>query len=349
VYKKILVIRFSSLGDVILTLPFLQVLKEKFPEAEINYCIKQSYSGILRNNPVINEIITIDDELSYAGLKEFRKKLIAGGYDLVFDLHNNLRTFYLKLALERLARFISLKKYSFRKLMLVKLKINLMKNLPPIYRRYMNTLRKIASIQEDTNKFFRSDSISIDKQAESTVQDILEKNHITSNKRLILILPGSKHFTKTYPAEYYVKLINKLDVNNYNVILAGSKEDSDTIDSIKSFTKNNVFDLCGKLNLLELAGVMKKCQIVIGGDTGPIHIAEALNIPLIMIAGSSVKEFGFYPQSEKAIVLENNNLSCRPCSHIGRDKCPKGHFKCMKEITDGMVWEKLNLILSRSV
>jgi ADP-heptose:LPS heptosyltransferase len=86
---------------------------------------------------------------------------------------------------------------------------------------------------------------------------------------------------------------------------------------------------------------MKISRLVISGDTGPMHIAEALNAPLIVIMGSSVREFGFYPSSEKSVVIENAGLSCRPCSHIGKEKCPKGHFKCMLEIKPEAVYNKI--------
>ena len=346
-YKKIFVIRFSSLGDVILTLPLIKVLKEKFPESEIDYLTKASYSDILKINPSISKFITVDDELDYMELKELRKKLANEKYDLVIDLHNNLRTFYLKFFLKRHARIITFKKYSIRKFLLVKFKINLMKNLPPIYMRYIQTLQKIRGISLDTSRIELTQNIYTDSQSKQNLELILKENNIPANKRLICIVPGSKHFTKTYPTEYYAGLINKFDKEKYSVILVGKGKDKEIINSIKSQCDNNVYDFCNKLSLIELAELVKKCSLVIGGDTGPIHIAEAFNIPLLMIAGSSVREFGFYPQSERAIILENNNLKCRPCSHIGRDKCPKVHFKCMKEITDEMVLERLTPTLSK--
>lgn len=347
-YKKILVIRFSSLGDVILTLPLIKVLKEKFPESEIDYLTKASYSDILKINPSISKFITVDDELDYKGLKELKKRLVKEDYDLVIDVHNNIRTFYLKLFLRRHTRVLSFKKYSIRKFLLVDFKINLMKNLPPIYLRYIQSLKKIPGISLDTSKLELTQNIYTDPQSKQNLELLLKENKIPADKQLICIVPGSKHFTKTYPSVYYAELINKLDKTKYSIILAGKGNDKEIIDSIKTQCGNNVYDLCNKLSLLELAELVKKSSLVIGGDTGPIHIAEASNIPLLMIAGSSVMEFGFYPQSEKAIILENKNLKCRPCSHIGRDKCPKGHFKCMKEITSEILWENLTPFLSKN-
>ena len=346
-YKKILVIRLSSLGDVILTLPFIKVIKEIFPDSEINYITKASYSEIIKFTPLIKKLIIVDDELNFKGLKELRKKLSNEKYDLVIDLHNNLRTFYIKLFLRGHARVISFKKFSIRKFLLVKFKINLMKDLPPIYVRYIQTLLKIPGISSDISRIGLTQDLYTDSQSKQNLEKILNENNIPIDKQLICIIPGSKHFTKTYPAENYVELIRKFDKTKYSIILIGKGNDKVIIDSVKSKCDNNVYDFCNNLSLIELAELVKKCSIVIGGDTGPIHIAESLNIPLLMIVGSSVREFGFYTQSKGAIVLENKNLKCRPCSHVGRDKCPKGHFKCMKEITSEMVWENLTPILSK--
>jgi lipopolysaccharide heptosyltransferase II len=328
-YKRILIIRLSSLGDIILTTPFLKILRQNFPDAEIDYCIKSEYKEVLAFNPNINNIIEVDNDLDFPGLKSLRKKLQSNSYDLVFDLHNNLRTFYLKLFLRFKTNLFVFKKYSFRKFLLVKFKLNLMKDVPPIAERYISTLNDLKEINLSQNNLHPE--VYTNPEAEKKIDEILNKLKITGEEKLICIVPNAKHFTKTYPAGYYIELINKMG-DDYSFLLVGKENDKKVINNIKSGTGKNVYDLCDKLSLLELTALMKKCALVISGDTGPMHIAEAEDIPLIMIAGSSVKEFGFYPQSENSSVIENTGLSCRPCSHIGRESCPKVHFKCMKEI-----------------
>ncbi len=338
-YKKILVIRFSSLGDVILTTPLLKALKYRYPDSQIDYSVKSSYSDVLRYNPNINRLIVVDDDLDFGKLNDLRKELQAGGYDLIFDAHNNLRTFYLKLFLRWKSNVITFKKYSFRKFLLVKFKINLMSNLPQIAQRYCRMIceeRSDAAIPE----------IYTDKHSVTSAERMLNELRINERRNLICIIPSTRHFTKTYPAEYYVELINSFDNDRYSFLLAGKGNDRKNIDIIRKGTGANVYDLCDKLNLLELAEIMKRCKLVIAGDTGPLHIAEALAIPLIMIAGSSVKEFGFFPVTENSIVVENEGLKCRPCSHIGRDSCPLGHFKCMREIRPETVYEKIMEMVS---
>lgn len=338
-YKRILVIRFSSLGDVILTAPFLKVLRRKFPEAQIDFCTKAEYAEILKFNPNISNIIETDNELDFSKLKILRKSLKENRYDLVIDLHNNLRTFYLKIFLRLHSKVIVFRKYSFGKFLLVKFKINLLKDHPPIYVRYINTLKKITELNENDLKTLPE--IFTGDNAKGKLTAILKENDITDTSNIICIVPGSKHFTKTYPPEYFAELIRLMHNDNLKFILVGTGADKQLIDEIISKSQGNVLDFNDKLNLHELAELMKISRLVISGDTGPMHIAEALNAPLIVIMGSSVREFGFYPSSEKSVVIENAGLSCRPCSHIGKEKCPKGHFKCMLEIKPEAVYNKI--------
>ena len=336
------------MGDIILTTPLLKILKKNFPHAEIHYCTRSSYADLLRFNPNITKLIQVNDDISFNKLKELRKKLSAEKYDLIIDLHKSLRTFYLSLFLRFRTKIIKFRKYSVRKFLLVKFKLNLMKDLPPIMRRYVDTLTKVGIDTVKIDKDLFRTEIFTDDPSKERVKIILEKKKVPEGKKIICIAPSSKHFTKTYPADYYTELIKKFDKEKYCIVMIGKGEDNKNIEEVLTKTNSNVFNLCDELNLLELAELMKRTALVISGDTGPMHIAEAMQIPLVVIAGSSVREFGFYPQSERAEVLENNGLTCRPCSHIGRDKCPKGHFKCMKDITPEMVFEKCKKLMYQS-
>jgi ADP-heptose:LPS heptosyltransferase len=327
--KKILVIRLSSLGDVLLTTPLLRSIKENYPGAEIHYLTKGGFSAVIQYNPNISRVIKADNDIDFAGLRKLKKEIKAEGYDLIIDAHNNLRSFYLRLFLNP-AKYV-FKKYSFRKFLLVKLKINLMKGLPPITERYCRIIPQ--------NKFiYTQPEIFTDDDSELRDEKLLGELNLPMDKKIICIALSSNHFTKTYPAEYYSELINKFDTGKFTFLLVGKGKDRVNIDLIKSHTGKNVIDLYDKLDIMELSELIKGCSLFISGDTGPMHIAEAVNANLIMLAGSSVREFGFYPQNNKSIVLENNNLKCRPCSHIGRSECPLVHFKCMKEIKPQSVY-----------
>ena len=341
-YNKILLIRFSSLGDIVLTTPLIKTLHENFPDAQIDYCTKEEYKDVLKFNPAINKIISVGSDFDFKRLKLLKKTLIAYKYDLVIDCHNNIRTFYLRQFLRFKSKVLKFRKYSFRKFMLVKFKINLMKNLPPISERYCNIISPLlGGVSERRGGL---PEIFTDENAFNKINNIFTELGITSNDNFIVIAPSSKHFTKTYPAELYTELISKFD-ENIKIILIGKGNDVIPVQKIIENAGTNVYNLSNRLNIVELTELIKRSSLFISGDTGPMHIAEAVNKPLIVLAGSSVKEFGFYPQTENAIILENNSLNCRPCSHIGRNTCPKGHFKCMKEITPDMIFEKIKILL----
>jgi len=326
--QKILIIRLSSLGDVILTTPLIKAVKKLYPESVIDYCTKAEYSEIIRNNSCINSIIEAENDLTFNKLKTLKSSIKKNKYDLIIDAHNKLNTFYLRLFSG--GKKLVLKKYSFKKFLLVKFKINLMKNLPPIINRYtdiLNPLLRGGRIDRGVLPDIPANFTSAKK-----IADLLNNLNLQNCKNIICIIPSSKHFTKTYPPELYSDLINELDPGKYTILLIGKGKDKINIDRIISKTGNNVYNFCDKFNLTEIAELMKRCCLVITGDTGPMHIAEAAGTRIIMLAGSSVREFGFFPQSQNAAVLENKDLKCRPCSHIGREKCPKGHFKCMRSI-----------------
>jgi heptosyltransferase-2 len=338
IMKKILVIRLSSLGDVILTTPLLRKLKEIYPDSKIDFCTKQEYAELLSFNPNISNIIETENELTFSKLRVLKKKLRKEKYDFIIDAHNKLNTFYLRLSLK--GKKLVFRKYSLRKFLLVKFKINLMKNLPSIAQRYINILIPLLrGVSEGRGVL---PEIYTNEPAQQKVDKLLKELDI--NGKLICIVPASKHYTKTYPPEMYAELINNLTKKEFSFVLVGKGKDKANIDYIKSKTGNNVFDLCNMLNVLELSEFMKRCAVVISGDSGPMHIAESVGVPIIMLAGSSVREFGFYPQSQNAIVLENNELKCRPCTHIGRSECPLGHFKCMREITTEQILSAIKSI-----
>jgi ADP-heptose:LPS heptosyltransferase len=299
------------------------------------------YSDILANNPYTNEIIKVPDVIGKGDLSNLKKRIKGNNYDLIIDLHNNIRTFYLKRFLFN-PKIISFKKYSIRKFLLVKFKINYLKGLPSILYRYLGTLEKInISVNNENNQKLLPEIYTNDSS--KVAVDSLIKYY--AGKKLICIIPSSRHFTKTYPPELFAELIKNYDESKYVFLLIGKGNDKDNIDKIKTLTGNNVINLCDKMNLLMLTELFRKCSLVFTGDTGPMHIAESVNAPIVLLAGSSVKEFGFYPVSNNVIIHESNDLKCRPCSHIGLSSCPENHFKCMRDISPNLIYnESLSLL-----
>lgn len=311
--NNILVIRLSSLGDILLTTPVLRALKQEYSNAKIDFVVKKEFKETLLLNPNISSLFVYEKDKA----KKMNSDLRANNYDLVIDLQNNLRSNRLTNGLNtKIYRF---KKHSIKKILLVWFKINFLKDLKTISKRYAETA--IVNLNGESPELFLPDNLS----------PLLE-----DGIAYIGFCPGAKHFTKRWLPEYFILLGNELVKLGYKIVLFGGKSDDALCKEISSNIHGCV-NLQNDNQLLQTALDMKKCKIILTNDSGLMHTASAVGIPLISIFGSTVKEFGFFPDGVQNLTLENKSLSCRPCSHIGKSNCPKKHFKCMKEITPEFV------------
>ncbi len=309
--KKILIVRFSSFGDIVLTFPLINLIKKKFPGSQITFLAKSKYRSLLEINQKIDEIITLPQD---SPLATFRGELKRNSYDIVLDLQNNVKSRIVTSGLNNLSRF---KKHNFEKYLLVRFKINLLKETPPVYKRYIETLGSFVTLSK------------IDKEFSNSALTQIAFDTPVNN--YFILAPSSRHFTKTYPKEKFVEYVNLNPDKNF--ILVGDNSDTDHfICNYITDQSDNVFNLCGVLTYPELVYLINESNGVISNDSGMMHFAEAAGKPVTAIFGSTVKEFGFFPQLHNSNVIENSELSCRPCSHIGLNKCPKGHFKCMLDL-----------------
>lgn len=318
--NKILVVRLSSLGDILLTTPLLRALKNCNPNLQIDFLLRQEYKDLLKLNSNLHELFlfTRNDFENLNLINKLKEKR----YDLVIDLQNNLRSRSIisKLKGEK----VKFDKKSFQKILLVKTKINLLKDAPPIPVRY-------ASVIE---------GLQLDSSGLDLFTDKVPSAAIKSKQHLVGICPGARHFTKRWPVEYYIQLGRFLIQNNFNVVLFGGKIDSEICKKI-SIEIPEALNLQNNDDILQTAADMKFCSVVVCNDSGLMHTASAVGVKVLTIFGSSVKEFGFVPYNCKSLLLENNSLSCRPCSHIGRESCPEKHFSCMKELKPDFVFNEL--------
>jgi lipopolysaccharide heptosyltransferase II len=323
-YQKILVVRLSSLGDILLTTPLIRSLKKVNTKLEIHFLLREEYHDVLINNQYISKLITIKREDSSSKTKVILRQ---NKYDFVIDLQNNLRSRSLTNSLK--CSKVRFNKLSWQKFLLIKFKINKLSDAPPIPERY-------ASAIDD----FKLDNNGLDLFTNSK-----PTKSITGLSNLIGLCPGSRHYTKMWPKEYYIELAKKLIENGFNIVLFGGSDDKGICDEI-STNVSNCINLCNNNDILQTAADMKMCRTIICNDSGLMHAVCAVKVPVIAIFGSTVKEFGFTPYRCKNLILENKSLTCRPCSHIGRSSCPKHHFKCMNEITPQLVYNSLINFLS---
>lgn len=313
---KFLIIRFSSIGDIVLTSPVVRCLKQQVDGAEVHYLTKRSFREIIESNPYIDKVHLLNNNLDEV-IDELKKE----NFDYIIDLHNNLRTLRVKKALRKVPSF-SFNKLNIEKWLLTALKINVM---PKVH---------IVDRCLDTVKTFdvRNDGKGLDYFIPE--KDVVPDTDIPAAQSLgyIGIAIGAALNTKKLPLHKLKELCEKI---KHPIILLGGPEDRKAGDEIAAVDPVKIYNSCGKFNLNESADLVRRAKLIITHDTGLMHIAAAFKKPVISIWGNTVSAFGMTPYFGKAMVpndlFEINGLWCRPCSKIGYSKCPLGHFKCMEK------------------
>ncbi len=336
--EKTLIFRLSSIGDVVLTTPFLRIFRRARPEARIDFVIRREFADLLRHHPAISRLHEIDTGEGREGLLRWREIFAAEGYDRIFDLHNNFRTKIMRAGLKSPVAVID--KRTLRRWLLVKMKWNLLRDAPPVAERYIETGADLDLIPDGEGA-----EIFI---PEATVEAVRGRfGAARSRQPVVGLCPGAAHGTKRWPVEYYTLLGKRLaESRGATIVIFGNAEDRPLGRAIAEGLGKWAENWCGELSILETAAAMDFCDLVVTNDTGLMHIAGARKRPLIGIFGSTVREFGFSPYKTAARIAEVAGLSCRPCSHLGFPSCPKIHFRCMKEIAPGQVAAMAERMLS---
>ena len=306
---KILVVRFSSIGDIVLTTPVVRMLKTQL-NTEVHFLTKAPFVSLFKNNPYVDSVFQIDKSINEV-ISDLKKE----NYDYVIDLHSNLRTQILKLKLGVTAK--SFNKLNWEKFLLTNFKTNILPDVH-IVDRYLDTVKFLGITNDNKGlDFFLSDADKVDL-AESP-------------KDYIAFVIGGQHATKILPTAKIISICKKL---NKAVLLIGGPDDKARGDEISK--ASDAINTCGDHSLLQSAFLIKNSAYVISHDTGMMHIAAAFKKKIYSVWGNTIPEFGMYPylSDKNSKMIEVQDLSCRPCSKIGYDKCPKGHFKCMQEIDE---------------
>ena len=319
---KVLIVRFSSIGDIILTTPVIRCVKKQIKNAVVHYVSKKQFSSILESNPYIDKLYTIEKNVS-----EISAHLKKEKYDFVVDLHHNLRTAQLKSILGRRSK--SFHKLNIEKWLIVNTRIN---KLPDVHivDRYLDTVKELG---------VKNDGKGLDHFIPETDTIDIKKLPSEFHHGYLGFVIGARHFTKQLPIQKMISICKKI---HQPIVLLGGKEDSEKaneiISELPAQNSKLIFNACGKYNLHQSASLVKQASKIITHDTGLMHIAAAFKKEIVSIWGNTIPEFGMYPYygfSEiRNLRSEVKDLSCRPCSKIGFSKCPKYHFKCMNEINE---------------
>lgn len=328
-------IRLSSLGDVVLATPVVELLKKHHPDAEVDFLVKKEYSELLEGNENISRIIPFDSKGTHKGVNGLHaivRELKKEGYTHLVDLHGNLRSRIISGLLAN-SKTLRYKKQVLKRRMLLW-------GLEP---RTVHTVKaycsSLSSLDVKTD-FIPIPSIRISQEEDDVARELLRTFGISDGLLLTGLNPGAKWATKRWTEEGFVE-VGKRAISELggNVLLFGGPDEKGLCERIAETIGEGAFSVAGKTGLKEVAALIKRCNVFVTNDSGPMHIATAVGTPVVAIFGPTVQGFGFSPLG-KSVVVEKE-LRCRPCSLHGSEKCPKGHFECMNRIDTDEVFERV--------
>ena len=331
--NKILLIRFSSIGDIIFTTYALQLLNKKYPKSKIYFLTLENNKTILKNINFIHEVITVHKKWKFIKLIKFIFHLNNYEFTKIYDLHGSLRSFLVKILINTKSHTI--RKLRFKRFILFNFKINLFKKNYDI----LDEIEKLLNIEKKSFYFNNKTYLNVSKSEKNAAKMLLEKNKIFSD--FIVIVPGAAWKNKTWNIENYNKLIPKL---KYPVVLLGSKNDI-ICDKI-SYHNREVINLRNKTDLRTAFSLISLSKITIGSDTGLIHASEALGKPVVLISGPTSNATGGNTRHKDSINLYSD-IWCRPCSKNGKSRCIRYKRYCMINIKELEVLKSINKIIEK--
>ncbi len=341
--KNILVIQTAFLGDVILTLPLIQVLKKFFANSEVHMLTVPTAAGLLRNHPCIDRTIVFDKrgkDASMGGLLRLAQVIRSAQYDIAFVPHRSLRSALLAW-LARVPIRIGFKNGVARYL-------------------YSYVVPYDGELHEIERNLSLLSALGVDWESKELpnlypseddrrqVDRVLFELEIVSPSNLIVVAPGTVWNTKRWMPERFADLSKLLAQEQFEVLLIGGEQDVGLCRSIAQMSNStHVYSMAGRLTLLQSAELIRRCRVAVSNDSASMHLAVAVRTPVVAIFGATVPEFGFYPYGIHDVVVETRGLPCRPCSRHGGDECPIKTFECMTNISQLRVFTKIQEVLKQ--
>jgi len=328
--QKILVIQTAFTGDVVLATAVVEKLRQFYPDAEIDFLLRKGNEGLLRDHPFIKQVLIWNKkENKFKNLFELLKQIRKTKYDKVINLQRFASTGLLT-GFSQAKERIGFDKNPLSFLFTRKISHHFKKGIHEVERN--NRL-----IEDFTDTSFNKPRLYPSQKDEQEISEYKKQPYVC-------MMPASVWFTKQYPEEKWIELINNFP-GDYNIFLLGGKEDKALCERIKEKTTNKkVTVLAGKLSFLSSAALMRDAKMNYSNDSAPLHFASATDAPVTAIFCSTVPEFGFFPLSQKSIIIQTEvQLSCKPCTLHGRKACPLGHFKCAVTIETAKLLEPVNL------
>lgn len=342
--RNILIVQTAFLGDVLLSLPLLSKARQIFPRATIDFLTIPSSVNLLETHPDVHEVLVFDKhgrDRGLVALRRWQKRLLQTRYDLALVPHRSLRSALLVWG-ARIPVRVGFNNSS------GKLLFNMVLPYPKGVHEANRNLFLLKPFGVDPAErifpqiyFTDSDHLQVTRW--------LEEVKLTGGRPFICLAPGSVWATKRWLPGRFGELAQRLKSLGFGVVLVGGKDDRSIIDSVLQHAEGAALDASGKFTIRQSALIIKKSQLLVSNDSAPTHLAVAVRTPVVAIFGPTVPAFGFYPYGNHDRVLEDAQLSCRPCSIHGGRKCPLGTLQCMKNITVEMVLEAVREIVDEVI
>ena len=330
--RKLLVVRLSSLGDILLTTPFIRALKQRFPRIRLDYLTGSRYRELLQSNPHIDYLMTMDVGRGKKEIQSIAERVKCEGYDAYVDLHGAIRSLQIRRK-SKVHQVLTFKKYRFQRAILILLK----RNIYPDDRSmalWMMDVGKTLGIQDDGDGL----DLFVEPDVEHNTRKLLEVKSQDSQTDWIAMAPGARHFTKRWPVDRWIDLARRLtETYHVRILVLGDGDDRQLGKEIIAGIDDQGYNGAGLFSLSESAAALSCCRVAITNDSGLLHMAAARRIPVIAMFGPTVRAFGFHPFRVPYRIMERS-LACRPCSTKGSFRCPLKHFRCMLDITPDNVF-----------
>ncbi len=317
---RILIVRFSSIGDLLLATPLLRALRARHPDAEMTFVTREDMADTLRHNPRISELIAWPRQ---GAMTDLARMLRQRRWTHRLDLHGSLRSIALRALVG--GRWTGYAKHRWQRALLIASRRRVGRPLQHVADRYFAAARDL-DVEPDGGgpEFFISDS------ARAAANDVLTRHHLGVDRPLIALAPGAAHFTKRWPGHHWIALVERLRAG-HDIVVVGGPAERVTAAALVAAAPQRSISVAGDVSLDGTAALIARARQVVVGDTGVLHLATAVGTPVVGLYGPTVEEFGFFPYHADYVALQHD-LSCRPCSSRGGPVCPLGHHHCLERL-----------------
>ncbi len=325
---NVLAVRFSSIGDILLTTPLLRAIRQRHSDARLTVVTKEAYAPLLSHNPYVDRIIGLGPAQP---LWSVAREIRAGSFTHRLDLHGSLRSRTLRALAP--GRWTSYPKHRMARAWLIRTKSNRYRDRRPVPERYFSAADRLdVSPDGAPPEFF------LGSDAEQVVAAWWAGSGLAPDRPLIAVAPGAAHRTKRWPLEYWRALVSQMVAGGLSVAIVGGPDDARLGAALAGSEGSQVASTAGRFGLQDTGALLRRSAAVVSGDTGVMHMATGVGTPVVALFGPTVEAFGFFPYTRRSAVLERR-LSCRPCSTQGGARCPLGHHRCMLEIRPDLVYD----------